>query len=75
VRLELGAPLETVEVSAISQLLTTHSTLGNLVNERAVNTLPLVTRNYQQILGLPGLKSATQTSFTDSLHACPDFYG
>lgn len=59
VRLELGAPLETVEVSAISQLLTTQdSTLGNVVNERAVNTLPLVTRNYQQILGLsPGVSA------------------
>ena len=59
VRLELGTPLETVEVSAISQLLTTQdSTLGNVVNERAVNTLPLVTRNYQQILGLsPGVSA------------------
>jgi len=53
VHLELGAPLETVEVSAASNLLTTEdSTLGNVVNERAVNSLPLVTRNYQQILGL-----------------------
>src|SRR5215475_5563234 len=57
VRLELGAPLETVEVSAASQLLQTEdSTLGNVVNERAVSSLPLVTRNYQQILGLsPGV--------------------
>lgn len=57
VHLELGAPLETVEVSAASNLLTTEdSTLGNVVNARAVNSLPLVTRNYQQILGLsPGV--------------------
>ena len=57
VHLELGAPLETVEVRAASNLLTTEdSTLGNVVNERAVNSLPLVTRNYQQILGLsPGV--------------------
>jgi hypothetical protein len=59
VRLELGAPLETVEVSAASQLLKTQdSTLGNVVNERAVTALPLVTRNYQQILGLsPGVSA------------------
>ena len=59
VRLELGAPLETVEVSAASQLLKTQdSTLGNAVNERAVTALPLVTRNYQQILGLsPGVSA------------------
>lgn len=59
VRLDVGAPIETIEVSAASQLLQTQdSTLGNVVNERAVEALPLVTRNYQQILGLsPGVSA------------------
>jgi hypothetical protein len=59
VRLELGAPIETVEVSAASQLLQTQdSTLGNVVNEKGVSALPLVARNYQQILGLsPGVSA------------------
>ena len=57
VRLDVGAPDTTVEVTANSELLKTQdSTLGNVVNERDVNNLPLVTRNYQQILGLsPGV--------------------
>jgi hypothetical protein len=59
VQLAVGSQVETVEVNANSELLKTQeSTLGNVVNERSVNGLPLVTRNYTQILGLsPGVSA------------------
>lgn len=57
IRLELGALNQSVTVQAQPSLLqTTSSTLGRVVNERMVQNMPLVTRNYTQILGLsPGV--------------------
>jgi outer membrane receptor protein involved in Fe transport len=61
VQLAVGAALETVTVTANSELLKTEeSTLGNVVDEKQVSALPLVTRNYSQILGLsPGVSAET----------------
>jgi outer membrane receptor protein involved in Fe transport len=59
VQLTVGAHTESVTVVGNSELLKTEeSTLGNVVNEKGVNSLPLVTRNYSQILGLsPGVSA------------------
>ena len=59
VRLEVGVIAETITVASNSQLLKTEeSTLGNVIDEKEVNALPLVTRNYTQILGLsPGVSA------------------
>jgi hypothetical protein len=61
VKLAIGASRETVEVKANSELLKTEqSTLGNVVDQKEVSALPLVTRNYTQILGLsPGVSAET----------------
>jgi TonB-dependent Receptor Plug Domain len=61
VQLEVGAEKQTVEVHANSELLNTEqSTLGNVVDQKEVGELPLVTRNYSQILGLsPGVSAET----------------
>lgn len=58
-QLAVGSQVETVEVSATSELLKTQeSALGNVIDEKSVNSLPLVTRNYTQILGLsPGVSA------------------
>lgn len=55
--LEVGAVGESVLVTADAALAQTDSsTLGRVTDERAVVGLPLVTRNYTQILGLsPGV--------------------
>ncbi len=60
-QLAVGSPAETITVSANSELLKTEdSTLGNVVDQREVGSLPLVTRNYSQILGLsPGVSAET----------------
>src|SRR5581483_2460810 len=51
VQMVLGAQNQTVTVNDAGELLQTQeSTLGNVVDQREVETLPLVTRNYQQIL-------------------------
>ena len=57
VRLEIGDIQEKVTVEATAELAqTTTSSLGRVIDERAVQALPLVTRNYTQILGLsPGI--------------------
>lgn len=59
IRLELGEISEIVNVQgATAQLDTTSSALGNITDERMVDNLPLVTRNYLQILGLsPGVSA------------------
>ncbi|MGH9682907.1 MAG: carboxypeptidase regulatory-like domain-containing protein [Candidatus Acidiferrales bacterium] len=59
IRLEIGSVSETVTVQGTAtQLQTTSSALGNVTDQRMVNDLPLVTRNYLQILGLsPGIDS------------------
>lgn len=57
VRLDVGEITERVEVSATAQLVQTESSAqGRVVSEQVVTDLPLVTRNYTQILGLsPGI--------------------
>src|SRR5215469_17359448 len=59
VRLEVGVIAETITVASNSQLLKTEeSTLGNVIDEKEVNALPLVTRHYTQIIGLsPGVSA------------------
>lgn len=59
IKLEVGSVSETVTVQATAtQLDTTSSALGNVTDQRMVENLPLVTRNYMQILGLsPGVSS------------------
>ncbi len=54
--LEVGTQQQVIEVSTAAQALQTEtSTLGGVVGTRELNELPLVTRNYTQILGLsPG---------------------
>ncbi len=56
-RLEVGAFAEVVTVKDIPALVQTDSSaLGNVTDQRMVENLPLVTRNYMQILGLsPGV--------------------
>ena len=53
IRLEVGAQKESVTVeSQAEQLATESSALGSVVGERTVSELPLVTRNYTQIVNL-----------------------
>jgi hypothetical protein len=56
VRLEIGATAQTVEVTAEQTLLTTeNATLGGTLENKEIKSLPLVNRNYYQLLGLiPG---------------------
>jgi Carboxypeptidase regulatory-like domain/TonB dependent receptor len=55
-RLEVGTQQQEVTVTTEAQALKTeNSSLGDVVGSRQLNELPLVTRNYTQILGLsPG---------------------
>jgi len=55
--LSLAAQQETVEVSASADVVQTDSaTLGRLVDEQAIQSLPLANRNFTQILSLsPGV--------------------
>ena len=57
ISLEPGAIQQTVSVSASEQMVQTESSaLGRVVDEQTVENLPLVTRNYTQILSLsPGV--------------------
>ena len=59
VRLQVGNVSESVEVDTTAeQLQTETSTLGNVTTRQMVENLPLVTRNYTQIIGLsPGVAS------------------
>jgi hypothetical protein len=59
IRLQVGAVSETVTVQDVGELVQTNSSaLGNVTDQRMVENLPLVTRNYMQILGLsPGVSS------------------
>src|SRR5262245_21119678 len=56
-QLEVGATTDSVTVQSTEELAQTESSaLGRVTNERVVKELPLVTRNYTQILGLsPGI--------------------
>ncbi len=52
-RLEVGAVTERITVSSeAEQLQTASSALGHVTSEEMVTNLPLVTRNYTQIIGL-----------------------
>ena len=55
--LQVGTVSESVQVdSSTEQLQTESSALGHVTNEEMVENLPLVTRNYTQIIGLsPGV--------------------
>jgi Carboxypeptidase regulatory-like domain len=59
IRLQVGAVSETVSVEDVGELVQTNSSaLGNVTDQRMVENLPLVTRNYMQILGLsPGVSA------------------
>src|SRR5207302_6285632 len=53
IHLQVGAIAETVTVNDAPELVQTNSSaLGSVTDQRMVETLPLVTRNYTQILGL-----------------------
>ena len=58
-RLEIGSTNETVSVTGAQELLKTEdATLGQVVDQKEMESLPLVTRNYTQILGLSAGVSA-----------------
>jgi Carboxypeptidase regulatory-like domain len=59
IRLEVGAVSEVVSVQDTGELVQTNSSaLGNVTDQQMVENLPLVTRNYMQILGLsPGVSA------------------
>src|SRR5258706_8944055 len=65
-RLEVGAVSEQITVASdAEQLQTTSSALGRVTSEEMVSSLPLVTRNFTQIIGLnPGVSSEV-TNATD----------
>ena len=67
VQLEVGQVTETINVTSEAELLQRDSpALGRVVNEVLVNNLPLVTRNYTQIVTLsPGIAAGVTRS--DSL--------
>lgn len=64
IRLQVGSFTETVTVQAQpAQVETTSSALGNVTDQHMVENLPLVTRNYTQILGLsPGVSGEVTNS-------------
>jgi hypothetical protein len=65
-RLEVGALTEQITVAAeAEQLQTETSVLGRVTNEEMVVNLPLVTRNYTQIIGLNAGVSADVTNATE----------
>ncbi len=57
VELEVGEITLTIDITADAELLTTESpALGHVVDGEAISNMPLVTRNYTQIIGLsPGV--------------------
>ena len=76
IKLQVGEVTQTVTVNAQADILQTNSAaLGHVTDERMVDSLPLVTRNYTQILGLsPGVSAdvnnaALLGSGTDSFSA------
>src|SRR5258708_6816815 len=64
IRLQVGGVAETVTVHDVAELVQTNSSaLGNVTDQRMVESLPLVTRNYTQILGLsPGVSGEVNNS-------------
>jgi hypothetical protein len=63
-QLQIGSVLEVISIEAEPmQLETTSSALGHITDQRMVESLPLVTRNYTQILGLsPGVSGEVNNS-------------
>jgi Carboxypeptidase regulatory-like domain len=63
-RLQLGTITETITVQDVAELIQTNSSaLGSVTDQRMVENLPLVTRNYTQILGLsPGVSGEVNNS-------------
>jgi Carboxypeptidase regulatory-like domain len=59
IQLDVGSATETVEVVApVEDLQTQSAELGTVTDGRYINNLPLVTRNFTQILGLnPGIST------------------
>ena len=59
ITMDLGAVNEKITVEAQPTMIDTDSsTLGRVVNQQALEGLPLVTRNYTQIIGLsPGIEA------------------
>lgn len=59
IRLQVGAVSEVVSVEDVGELVQTNSSaLGNVTDQRTLESVPLVTRNYMQILGLsPGVSA------------------
>jgi hypothetical protein len=62
--LQVGGVAETVTVHDVTELVQTNSSaLGSVTDQRMVESLPLVTRNYTQILGLsPGVSGEVNNS-------------
>ena len=58
-KLSVGTPTEVVTITSEAELLDTHDpALGKVTSELVVSSLPLVTRNYTQIIGLsPGVST------------------
>ncbi len=58
--LQVGEQTQQVQVSASAEVIQTEtSTLGGVVGTKTITDLPLVTRNYQQILSLsPGVEAS-----------------
>jgi hypothetical protein len=53
IQLEVGSATEHITVSATPNMVQTESSaLGSVTDEKSVESLPLVTRNYTQIIGL-----------------------
>src|SRR5262249_50854721 len=57
VQLEVGAATETMMIESSPAIVQTESSsLGRVINQQVIVSLPLVTRNYTQIIGLsPGI--------------------
>ena len=63
IQLQVGSVQESVEVTgAGEQLQTETSALGRVTDEKMVESMPLVTRNYTQIIGLSSGVSADVTN-------------
>lgn len=66
VQLEVGAMTESVQVQATEELVQTESSArGRVVDQTAIVNLPLVSRNYTQIIGLSPGVTAQVTNASD----------
>lgn len=65
-RFEVGAPAEVVTVRAEAPLLNTlDSAQGAVTNDQAIESMPLASRNYTQIIGLsPGISAEVANAST-----------